>query len=175
MVRSRNLLRRQKTHNKRVYPEKEVVQLPNNQGEPSRYPAQTKDTSQRECHNDLMEEVLSRENMFKALRQVEQNKGAPGIDNLTIENIRPYLRQNWLSIRELLRKGEYQPQPVLRVEIPKPDGSKRILGIPTVIDRLIQQALLQRLTSIFDPGFSPSSFGFRPNRSAHDALRKAKQ
>lgn len=173
MVRSRNLPRRQKTH--RVYPEKKAVQLPNNQGEPSKYPAQTRRKSQREFHNDLMEEVLARENMFQALKKIEQNRGAPGIDNLTIENLRPYLRQNWLSICAQLQKGDYQPQPVLRVEIPKPDGSKRLLGIPTVIDRLIQQALLQRLTGIFDSGFSPSSFGFRPHRSPHDALRKAKQ
>jgi RNA-directed DNA polymerase len=173
MVRSRNLRRRQKTY--RVYPEKEAVQLPTNQGEPNRYPVQTSITSQREHRSDLMEEVLSRENMLQALRRVEQNKGAPGIDNLTIENLKPYLRQNWLIIKEQLLKGEYRPQPLLRVEIPKPDGRKRLLGIPTVTDRLIQQALLQRLTGIFDPGFSPSSFGFRPNRSAHDAIRKAKE
>jgi len=113
--------------------------------------------------------------MLQTLRRVEQNKVAPDIDNLTVENLRPYLRQNWSSIRVQLLKGEYRPQPVLRVEIPKPDGRKRMLGIPTVIDRLIQQALLERLTGIFDPGFSPFSFGFRPNRSAHDAVRKAKQ
>jgi RNA-directed DNA polymerase len=175
MVRSRNLLRRQKTHIRRVYPEKEVVQLPNNQGEPSRYTAQTKSQSHGEPNNDLMEEVLSKTNMFQALKKVEQNKGAPGIDNLTVENLKPYLCQNWLIIKEQLLKGEYRPQPVLRVEIPKPDGGKRLLGIPTVTDRLIQQALLQKLTNIFDPGFSPFSFGFRPNRSAHDAIRKAKQ
>jgi len=175
MVSSRNLSRRQKTHNKRAYPEKKAVQLPTNQGEPSMYPAQTKGKSHGEQDNDLMEEVLSRQNMLKALRRVEQNKGAPGIDNLTVESLKPYLRQNWLSIREQLLKGDYKPQPVLRVEIPKPNGEKRLLGIPTVIDRLIQQALLQRLTDIFDPGFSPFSFGFRPNRKAHDAIRKAKQ
>ena len=122
-----------------------------------------------------MEEVLSRQNMLQTLRRVEQNKVAPDIDNLTVENLRPYLRQNWSSIRVQLLKGEYRPQPVLRVEIPKPDGRKRMLGIPTVIDRLIQQALLERLTGIFDPGFSPFSFGFRPNRKAHDAIIKAKQ
>ena len=123
-----------------------------------------------------MEEVVSRQNMLKALRRrVEQNRGAPGIDNLTVENLRLYLCQNWLSIREQLLKGEYKPQPVLRVEIPKPDGEKRLLGIPTVIDRLIQQALLQILTSIFAPDFSPFSFGFRPHQKAHDAVRKAKQ
>jgi len=175
MVSSRNLSRRQKTHNNRVYPEKKAVQLLNTQGEPSRYPAQTKGQSHGEQNNDLMREVLSRQNMLKALRRVEKNKGAPGIDNLTVESLKPYLRQNWLSIREQLLKGDYKPQPVLRAEIPKPNGEKRLLGIPTVIDRLIQQALLPILTDIFDPGFSPFSFGFRPNRRAHDAIRKAKQ
>jgi RNA-directed DNA polymerase len=175
MVSSRNISRRQKTHTKRVYPEKKAVQLPTNQGEPNRYPVQTKGKSHGEQNNDLMEEVLSRQNMLKALRRVEQNKGAPGIDNLTIENLKPYLRQNWLSIKEQLLKGDYKPQPVLRVEIPKPNGGERLLGIPTVIDRLIQQALLQILTDIFDPGFSPFSFGFRPNRSTHDAVLKAKE
>jgi group II intron reverse transcriptase/maturase len=175
MVSSRNISRRQKTHTKRVYPEKKAVQLPTNQGEPNMYPVQTKDKSHGEQNNDLMEEVLSRQNMLKALRRVEQNKGAPGIDNLTVAELKAYLRQNWLSIKEQLLKGDYKPQPVLQVEIPKPNGGERLLGIPTVIDRLIQQALLQILTDIFDPGFSPFSFGFRPNQKAHDAIRKAKQ
>ena len=174
MVSSRNILKRQKTL-RRVYSEKKAVQLPTNQGESSMYPAQTKDKSRGEQNTDLMEEVLSRQNMLKALRRVEKNKGAPGIDNLTVESLKPYLRQNWLPIREQLLKGEYKPQPVLRVEISKPNGGKRLLGIPTVIDRLIQQALLQILTKVFDPGFSPFSFGFRPNRKAHDAIIKAKQ
>lgn len=174
MVSSRNILRRQKTL-RRAYPEKKAVQLPTNQGEPNMYPAQTKDKSHGEQNSDLMEKALSRQNMLKALRRVEKNKGAPGIDNLTVESLKPYLRQNWLSIKEQLLKGDYKPRPVLRVEIPKPNGGKRLLGIPTVIDRLIQQALLQILTEIFDPGFSPFSFGFRPNRKAHDAIRKAKQ
>jgi len=174
MVISRNISRRQKTL-QRVYPEKKAVQLSTNQGEPSMYPAQTKGKSRGEQNNDLIEKVLSRQNMLKALRRVEKNKGAPGIDNLTVENLKPYLRQNWLSIRSKLLKGDYKPQPVLRVEIDKPNGGKRLLGIPTVIDRLIQQAFLQILTEIFDPGFSPFSFGFRPNRKAHDAIIKAKQ
>jgi len=139
------------------------------------YPAQTKGKSRGEQNNDLMKEVLSRQNMLKALRRVKKNKGAPGIDNLTVENLKPYLYRNWLSIRKQLLKGEYKPQLVLQVEIPKLNGGKRLLGIPTVIDRLIQQVLLQILTDIFDPGFSPFSFGFRPNRKAHDAIIKAKQ
>lgn len=95
MVSSRNILRRQKTHTLRAYPEKKAVQLPTNQGEPSMYPAQTKGKSRGEQNNDLMEEVLSRQNMLKALRRVEKNKGASGIDNLTVESLKPYLRQNW--------------------------------------------------------------------------------
>jgi len=173
MVSSRNISRRQKTHTKRVYPEKKAVQLPTTQGEPSMYPAQTKGKSHGEQNNDLMEEVLSRQNMLKALKRVEKNKGAPSIDNLKVESLRPYLRQNWLYIREQLLKGEYKPKPVLRIEIPKPNVEKSLLEIPTVIDRLIQQALLQILTEIFDPNFS--RFGFRPNRKAHDAIIKAKQ
>lgn len=150
MVRSRDLSKRQKTHTKRVYPEKKAVQLQTNQGESNRYPAQTSIISQRASHNELIEEALSRENMFQALKKVEQNKGTPGIDNLTVENPRSYLRQNWLSIKEQLLRGDYKPQLVLRVEIPKPDGGKRLLGIPTVTGRLIQQGLLQKLTNIFD-------------------------
>ena len=142
MVSSRNISRRQKTHTKRAYPEKKAVQLSTNQGEPSMYLAQAKGKSRGEQNNNLIEEVLSRQNMLKALKRVEKNKGAPGIDNLKVESLRPYLSQNWLSIREQLLKGEYKPQPVLRVEIPKPNGGKRLLGIPTVIDRFIQQALL---------------------------------
>jgi len=139
------------------------------------YTVQIKGKSRGEQDNDLMEEVLSRQNMLKALRRVKKNKGAPGIDNLIVESLRLYLSQNWLSIRSKLLKGDYKPQPVLRIEIPKPNGGKRLLGIPTVIDRLIQQALLQILTEIFDHRFSPFSFGFRPNRKAHDAVIKAKQ
>jgi len=108
MVSSRNISRRQKTL-PRAYPEKKAVQLPINQGEPSMYPAQTRDKSRGEQNNDLMEEVLSRKNMLKALRRVEKNKGAPGIDNLTVESLKPYLCQNWLSIREQLLKGDYKP------------------------------------------------------------------
>jgi len=136
------------------------------------YPAQTKvGKSHGEQNNDLIEEVLPRQNMLKALRRVEKNTG---IDNLTVESLKPYLSQNWLLIKEQLLKGDYKPQPVLRVKIPKPNGGKRLLGIPTVIDRLIQQALLQILTEIFDSDFSPFSFGFRPNRKAHDVVIKAK-
>jgi retron-type reverse transcriptase len=137
MVSSINILKRQKTQY-RVCPENKAVQIPTNQGEPSMYQAQTKGKSHGNQNNDLMEEVVSKQNMLKALRRVKKNKGAPGIDNLTVENLKIYLCHNWLSIREQLRKGDYKPQPVLRVEIPKSNEGKRLLGIPTVIDRLIQ-------------------------------------
>jgi RNA-directed DNA polymerase len=122
----------------------------------------------------LMERILSRENLLTALKRVEQNKGSHGIDGMSVKFLRRHLYENWDSLREALRTGNYQPFPVRRVEIPKPSGGIRLLGIPTVTDRFIQQAIAQVLTPIFDPTFSEKSFGFRPNRSAHDAVRRAK-
>lgn len=122
-----------------------------------------------------MEKVLDRQNLLLALRRVEENKGAPGIDNVTVNNLRDHIREYWARIGRELLKGTYQPQPVRRVEIPKPGGGTRLLGIPTVMDRLIQQALLQVLTPIFDPEFSPYSYGFRPGRRGHDAVRQARK
>ncbi|MGJ7923312.1 group II intron reverse transcriptase/maturase, partial [Neobacillus sp. LXY-4] len=116
----------------------------------------------------------SRENLLTALKRVEQNKGSHGIDGMSVKFLRQHLYENWDSLREALRTGNYQPSPVRRVEIPKPSGGVRLLGIPTVTDRFIQQAIAQVLTPIFDPSFSENSYGFRPNRSAHDAIRKAK-
>ena len=122
----------------------------------------------------LMEAVVARENMFRAYEQVVSNKGAAGIDGMTVEQLKPHLQEHWAKIREELLKGEYQPQPVRCVEIPKPQGGMRQLGIPTVVDRLIQQALHQVLSPIFEPEFSESSYGFRPGRSAHQAVRQAR-
>ena len=123
----------------------------------------------------LMEEVLRRENLIRALRRVRSNKGAPGIDGMTVEELTAYLKEHWTRIREELLEGGYEPQPVRRVEIPKPNGGGvRSLGIPTVLDRLIQQAILQVLSPIFDPYFSESSYGFRPGRGCHDALKAAR-
>ncbi|MCX6356832.1 MAG: group II intron reverse transcriptase/maturase [Candidatus Aureabacteria bacterium] len=123
----------------------------------------------------LMEEVLCRENLMEALKRVRANKGAPGIDGMTVDDLTPYLKTNWTRIRDELLGGTYEPSPVRRVEIPKPDGKgKRKLGIPTVLDRFIQQAILQALTPIFDPHFSENSYGFRPGRSALDAVKKAR-
>jgi RNA-directed DNA polymerase len=123
----------------------------------------------------LMEEVLHRENLRRALRRVIANKGAPGVDGMTVESLSPYLKENWPRIREELSSGRYIPQPVRRVEIPKPDGGgRRALGIPTALDRFIQQAVLQVLFPLFDPHFSDSSYGFRPKRGSHDAVKAAR-
>lgn len=123
----------------------------------------------------LMNQILSRENMLQALKRVEQNKGSHGIDMMPVQILRQHILENWSSIREAILKGTYEPMPVRRVEIPKPDGGVRLLGIPTVTDRLVQQAISQVLSKIYDPMFSEHSYGFRPNRSAHDAVRKAKE
>jgi group II intron reverse transcriptase/maturase len=123
----------------------------------------------------LMEQVVARANALAALKRVKQNKGSPGVDGMTVDDLAPYLAEHWETIREQLLAGIYQPQPVKRVEIPKPGGGTRQLGIPTVQDRFIQQCLLQVLQPQFDPTFSEHSYGFRPGRSAHDAVRAAQR
>jgi len=123
----------------------------------------------------LLEQVLSRENMRFAWKRVKANKGAPGVDGITIKEFPAHIRDKWDTIRSTLMENTYQPSPVLRVEIPKPSGGYRPLGIPTVTDRLIQQAIAQVLVPIFDPGFSEYSFGFRPGRSAHDAVNQVRE
>src|SRR5499426_877208 len=123
----------------------------------------------------LMEAVVESENMLTALQRVMNNRGAAGVDKMTVEELKPYLREEWKRIKEELLGDEYRPSAVLKVEIPKADGKGvRKLGIPTVIDRLIQQALHQVLSPIFEGDFSESSYGFRPGRSAHDAVRQAR-
>lgn len=121
-----------------------------------------------------MEQVVARENMLAALRRVERNGGAPGVDGMSVDDLRAHLKVHWEATKAKLLADRYKPQPVRRVEIPKPDGGVRELGIPNVVDRLIQQAILQVLTPIIDPTFSEQSFGFRPGRSAHDAVQCAK-
>jgi RNA-directed DNA polymerase len=120
----------------------------------------------------LMEQVVASANMRRAWKQVKANKGAPGIDGMALEDFPAFAREHWSTIRAHLIDGTYSPQPVRRVMIPKRSGGERALGIPTVVDRVVQQAIAQVLTPIFDPGFSESSFGFRPNRSAHGALKQ---
>jgi RNA-directed DNA polymerase len=123
----------------------------------------------------LLERICSQENMLRAWKQVKVNKGAPGIDNMSIEEFPEIARENWDSIRESILAGNYQPLPVRRVEIPKPTGGTRPLGIPKVLDRLIQQAIYQVLMPIFDPDFSDHSYGFRPGRSAQDTVRRVRE
>src|SRR3981189_375072 len=125
--------------------------------------------------NGLMEAVCERENLKAALKQVKANKGSPGVDGMTVVGIKDYLKQHWPAIREQLLNGTYEPKPVRRVEIPKPDGGVRKLGIPTVLDRLIQQAVMQVLQRRWAATFSEHSHGFRPKRSAHQAIAKAQQ
>jgi RNA-directed DNA polymerase len=127
----------------------------------------------RPSEEGLMEEVCDRENLERALRRVRANKGNSGIDGVTVGQLPDYLDEHWPAIREQLLSGSYKPQPVKRVEIPKPDGGVRKLGIPTILDRYIQQAVLQVLQGVFDGTFSEHSYGFRPGRSAHQAVRQA--
>jgi RNA-directed DNA polymerase len=122
-----------------------------------------------------MEAVVERQNMIGALQQVKRNKGQGGIDGMSVTDLDTWLKTNWDAIKEQLLDGSYQPQAVLGIQIPKPNGGVRQLGIPTVVDRLIQQAIQQVLTPIFDPGFSESSYGFRPGRSAHQAVSAARE
>jgi len=130
---------------------------------------------QPDPNENLLERVLSRDNVQKAWKRVKANKGVPGIDHMSIEDFPEFARAQWDNIRNSLMAGTYQPYPVKRVEIPKPTGGKRPLGIPTVLDRLIQQAMYQVMMPIFDPDFSEFSYGFRPGRSAHDAVRKVRE
>ncbi len=119
--------------------------------------APAKETSSAETEN-LLEAILSRDNLLEALKRVERNKGSYGVDGMKVEELRAYLIENWETIKRSILDGTYRPLPVRRVEIPKPDGGKRLLGIPTVLDRFIQQAISQILTQVFDPHFSESSF-----------------
>ena len=126
--------------------------------------------------NQIMEEVCERTNLKEALRQVRSNKGSAGVDRMTVDQLGDYLKQHWPAIREQLLNGTYEPKPVRRVEIPKPDGGGvRKLGIPTVLDRFVQQAVMQVLQRRWNPTFSQYSYGFRPRRSAHHAVVQAQQ
>jgi RNA-directed DNA polymerase len=123
-----------------------------------------------------MEAVVACENLLSAYQRVMSNKGVAGVDRMTVEQLKAHLQKHWARIKEELLSGRYQPQPVLGVKIPKPGGhGVRQLGIPTVVDRLIQQALHQALSPLFDPGFSESSYGYRAGRSAHQAVKQARQ
>ncbi len=123
----------------------------------------------------MWEQIFTRENLTRALKRVEANKGAPGVDGMTVRELRPWVMAHWLELKASLDEGRYRPAPVKRVAIPKPGGGMRNLGIPTVIDRFIQQAVLQVLTPLFEPHFSLHSYGFRPGRSAHQAVAAAQR
>jgi RNA-directed DNA polymerase len=171
LSRSRDEQGRQKTPDRGTTGQRQEVKLPlaDQRAEPS--PAR----DEGKVNAELWERVWERQNLLTAVERVERNGGAPGIDGMTVEELRPYLRERWLEIRETLDQQTYKPSPVRRVEIPKPDGGVRQLGIPTVLDRFLQQAIAQALTPLFEPLFSASSYGFRPGRSAHQAIQQAQE
>ena len=137
-------------------------------------PAQTDRKAQPAQVEDLWEVAFSRDSLVRALRRVESNRGAAGVDGMSVAELRPWLKDHWPEVRRALDEGTYQPAPVRRATIPKPDGGERELGVPTVLDRLIQQAIAQTLTPVFDPHFSERSYGFRPGRSAPQAVQMAR-
>ncbi len=124
---------------------------------------------------DILSKILDKDNLNRAYKRVKANKGAPGIDGMTIEEALPWLKGHNHELVERIRRGKYSPSPVRRVEIPKPDGGIRKLGIPTVVDRIIQQAMAQQLMPIYEPLFSDNSFGYRPGRGAKDAIQRIKE
>ena len=123
----------------------------------------------------LLEEMMEKDNLNRAYKRVKANKGAPGVDGMTIEEAYSYLRENSRDLVDRVMRGKYTPSPVRRVEIPKPDGGVRKLGIPTVIDRILQQAMAQKLMPIYEPVFADGSYGYRPGRGAKDAIKKVKE
>ena len=125
--------------------------------------------------SSLLEQLVSRRNLNEAYKKVKQKGGAAGVDGMTVDEAAPYLKEHREEIIGRIIKGKYKPMPVRRVEIPKPDGGVRLLGVPTVVDRIIQQAIVQVLTPVFEPTFSDNSYGFRPKRSAHMAVMRAKE
>src|SRR5712671_1898233 len=137
-------------------------------------PARTEIESQA-AGGPSMEAIVERDNLRRALAHVKRNKGAAGIDGMSLDALAPHLKEHWPAIRAQLLEGTYRPQPVRRVEIPKASGGTRALGIPTVLDRFIQQAMLQVLQAEWDPSFCDASFGFRPGRSAHQAVARAQE
>jgi len=156
-----------------AFAESERGEASGNHGEGTERPMTGPDAERPADTGRLMEEVCERENLWQALKRVRRNRGSPGIDGMTVETIGSYLKEHWPAIRTELLAGTYRPQPVKRVEIPKPGGGMRKLGIPTVLDRFIQQAVMQVLQRRWDPTFSEHSYGFRPGRSAHAAVAAA--
>jgi group II intron reverse transcriptase/maturase len=164
------MLREQKTTNVGC-PNECMVETKNNEGARS----VTTLESVEENSARLLEKILDRDNLNAAYQRVKRNGGAAGIDGMTVDEMFPYLKEHGWEIVQNIKAGKYKPQPVRRVEIPKPDGGVRLLGVPTVIDRMIQQAIVQVLQPIFEPTFSDNSYGFRPGRNAHQAIEQAKK
>ena len=159
---------------KRDYPPEAGVELRGKEGERSIDPALTEAEDGNKVNTSkMLEEVLDRGNLNLAYKRVKKNGGSHGVDGLKVDELLPYLKQHGESLKQSLLEGKYRPQPVRRVEIPKPDGGIRLLGIPTVVDRMIQQAIAQVLTPIFEKEFSKHSYGFRPGRNAHQAIEQA--
>ncbi len=176
MLHSKNPNKKQTTQN-RGHLVEVGVELRGKQGALSDKLALTKRERENNVLGDtssLLDKVLARENMLLAMKRVIRNKGSHGVDGMRVDELRTFIIDNWDSVKQKLLEGRYKPSPVRRVEIPKPDGGIRLLGIPTVLDRLIQQATAQELNKIYDPTFSDSSYGFRPNKSAKQAIVKAK-
>jgi len=165
-------MRREQKTAKAGCPCEGMVETESNKGARSIAPLET---AEKDGAESLLERVLHRNNLNAAYKRVKQNGGAAGVDGMTVDEMLPYLKEHKDELLASIRSGKYKPQPVRRVEIPKPDGGVRLLGVPTVIDRMIQQALVQVLQPIFELTFSDNSFGFRPKRSAHQAMRKAKE
>ncbi len=165
--------KRQKTQLLLAFATESRDEFPMAVSEGSELPVAKRDAESPTHTASLMEEVCQRDNLWKALKRVQANKGAPGVDGMTVRQLPKYLKRHWPKIREQLLAGTYRPQPVKRVEIPKPDGGVRKLGIPTALDRFIQQAVLQVLQERWDRTFSEQSYGFRPGRSAHQAVAQA--
>jgi RNA-directed DNA polymerase len=169
-------IKRQKIQLRLAFGEETRSEAPQASGEGSEtLTAKRMNESPAKNHDRLMEEVCGRENCLQALKRVKSNKGSAGIDGMTVDALSGHLLEHWPAIREQLLSGTYKPQPVRRVEIPKPDGGVRQLGIPTVLDRMVQQAVMQVLQGRWEAEFSEHSHGFRPGRSAHQAVAKAQQ
>jgi RNA-directed DNA polymerase len=170
--------RRQTTKYKLGHLEEAGVELRGNQGAPSDIMGNPK--GERENNgltetSDLLDRILSRQNMIDAMKRVIANKGSHGVDGMGYDELRNFTIKHWGTVKQKLLEGTYNPSPVRRVEIPKPNGGVRLLGIPTVLDRMIQQAIAQELSKIYEPIFSDSSYGFRPGKSASMAIQKAKE
>jgi RNA-directed DNA polymerase len=167
--------KRQKNQLLLAFAEENRGEAPNGLGEGTETPTAKRGTESQAIGEQLMEEVCGRENCKQALARIKANKGSAGMDGMTVQQLPEHLKQHWPIIREQLQSGTYKPQRVKRVEIPKSDGGIRKLGIPTVLDRFIQQAVMQVLQRRWDRTFSEHSYGFRPGRSAHQAVEQAQK